>query len=91
LELEGLTCNLHDKVITATAAHDAECVSDHRATQESEHQDKKEATIDPQDDPQDVDLKRGATNNPQDNPQDPDPRIPDLEADLLDSDQDREV
>ena len=48
------------QAITATTTHDAEYVSDPGATQESEHQDKEEATIDPQDDPQDVDLERGA-------------------------------
>jgi len=90
------------QVTTATATHAAEFVSDHRATQGSEHQDKdpqgadlkRGATYDsqdPQDDPQDVDLERGATNNSQDS----DPRIPDLEgeqtADPLDSDPDREL
>jgi len=85
------------QAITATTTYDAEHVSDPRATQQSEHQDKEEATIDPQDDPQDVhpqdvdpqdvDLKRGATNDSQD----PDPRNPDLEADPLDSDPDREA
>jgi len=75
------------QAITATTTHDAECVSDPWATQESEHQDKEEASIDPQDDPQDIDLERGATNEPRD----PDPRIPDLEADPLDPDKNREA
>jgi len=75
------------QAITTTTTYNAEYVSDPRAAQESEHQDKGEATIDPQDDPQDVNLKGGATNDSQD----PDPRIPDLEANPLNSDPDSEA
>jgi len=88
-----ITKGNHSKsqVTTATTTHAAEFVSDLRATQRSEHQDlERGATYnsqDPQDDPQDVDLERGATTDSQDS----DPRIPDLEADPVDSDPVREL